>query len=124
MVVCTRSVPSPSRESLRLLTLPLLDGHPKDEGQGGHLGLPTAPHIRVDVGQLINLFDGCLGGGVQGDDHEVLDSWGAGKRQRSHRSPGKARGPLEGSGCPPRRHGCAIQAPVSEAQPVAGIGVV
>lgn len=66
--------------------LPLLEGNSADT-EGHHLCLPTAFHIHVDIGQLINLFNGRLGGGVQGDNHEVLDSWGTGKRQRSHTFP-------------------------------------
>lgn len=63
--------------------LPLLDGSSADT-EGHHLCLPAAFHIPVDISELINLFHGGLRGGVQGDNHEVLDSWGTGKRRRSH----------------------------------------
>lgn len=53
-------------------TLPPGDGNSTDT-KGRHLCVPKALHIRVDIGQLINLFNGCLRGSVQGDDHEVLD---------------------------------------------------
>lgn len=36
---------------------------------------------------------------MQGDNHEVLDSWGAGRRQRSRGCPASSR--AEGNGCPP-----------------------
>lgn len=53
--------------------LPLLDGNSTDT-EGRHLCLPTVFHLHVDISQLINLFNGCLRGSVQGDNHEVLDS--------------------------------------------------
>lgn len=58
---------------LRDQILPLLDGHSADT-EGHHLRLPATFHIYIDISQLVNLFNGCLRGGVQGNNHEVLDS--------------------------------------------------
>lgn len=105
-VVCTGSEPLtlPGRHSSR----------PNPANRAGrHLCLPPAFHILVDISQLVDLFNGRLGGGVQGDNHEVLDSWGAGRRRRSRTSPARSQGRAEGSGCPPRRHAPCHWAPTS-----------
>lgn len=42
--------------------------------RGPHLHVPEVFHIRVDINQLIDLFHRCLGGGMQGHNHKVLDN--------------------------------------------------
>ena len=67
------TLPQNCSSPLRNQILPLLDGNSADI-EGHHLCIPATFHICVDISQLINLSNGCLRGGVQGDNHEVLDS--------------------------------------------------
>lgn len=55
--------PGESLIPLKDQILPLLNGNSTDTA-GPHLRLPTAFHIQIDISQLINLFNGCLGGSV------------------------------------------------------------
>ena len=72
-MLCPPHPPGKSFIPLKGQVLPRLEGNSTDT-EGHHLCLPTMFHIHVDIGQLINLFNGCLGGSVQGDNHEVLDN--------------------------------------------------
>lgn len=70
---CLLTLPQNCSSPLRNQILLLLDGNSADI-EGHHLCIPATFHICVDISQLINLFNGCLRGGMQGDNHEVLDS--------------------------------------------------
>ena len=99
------TLPQNCSSPLRNQILPLLDGNSADR-EGHHLCIPETFHICVDISQLINLFNGCLRGGVQGNNHEVLDSWGTGKRQRSRISSVKIPWTLlQGNRLSPKSHG-------------------